>query len=65
MRLYQVKEFYRSHLTLQLFLQLLQSFHVTLLHWPFNAQPFLLIRLRNHMEMYMVNFLVRQSSIIL
>ena len=42
-----------SHLRLDLFLQFLQSLLVTLLLRPQNTQSLLLIRLGNHVEMYL------------
>ena len=54
-----------SHPRLNLLKQLLQLLHIRLLLRPPNTESLLAIRFRNHMEMHMINLLMRNPSIIL
>jgi hypothetical protein len=54
-----------SHLTLHLPKILLQLLHIHLLCRPANPQPLRLIRFRNHVEVHMIDLLMRNSPIIL
>ena len=53
------------HLRFNLPMQLLQRLHIRLTRRPPDAQPFFLTRLRNHVEMHMVDDLVCPPPIVL
>ncbi len=53
------------HLRLQLLVILSQSIHVLLPCRPMNAQSFLLTRFGDHMEMHVIDYLMRQPAVIL
>ncbi|KAG9526731.1 hypothetical protein KCV07_g8, partial [Aureobasidium melanogenum] len=57
--------FFPSHLRQDLLFELLELVLVTLLLRPADAQPLLLIRLRDHMEVHMIDHLMSNPSIVL
>lgn len=54
-----------SHLTPNLLEQLAQLRFIRLLRRPLNPQPLLLVRLGNHVEMHVVDLLMRNPPVVL
>ena len=53
------------HLAPDLLQQLLQLAHVRLLRRPLDAQPLLLVRLRDEVEVHMIDLLVSNAAVVL